>query len=88
METQIEKKQNFPNGNNQIFHQLDNRDFELVIVHPLFDRPEKKVDIENAGPMKVTKATWFALFALRAYLIIIILLAAYRFLVLAGIIKP
>ena len=87
METLMKKNQKLSDGDKLIFHQLDARNIELLVVHPLFDEPEKKVDIENAGPMHVTKATWFALFALRAYLIIIILLAAYRFLVLAGILK-
>lgn len=87
METLIKKNRILSNGDKLMFHQLDDRNIEFLVVHPLFDEPEKKVDIENAGPMHVTKATWFALFTLRAYLIIIILLAAYRFLVLTGILK-
>ena len=81
MEIQVEKKQDI--GTNGQTHVAN---MELVVVHPLFDIPEQKVDIENAGPMHVTKATWFALWALRAYLIIMIVLAIYRFLGLAGII--
>jgi hypothetical protein len=60
---------------------------EYYVVHPLWDEPEIKVDIDNAGPMYVNKATWLALFALRAYLIIMIVLAAYRFMCLAHILK-
>ncbi|HEK19427.1 MULTISPECIES: hypothetical protein [unclassified Mucilaginibacter] len=80
MEALINKKQELP-------HQKDKYKTEFTVVHPLFDKPEQKVDIENAGPMHVTRATWFALFALRAYLLIMILLAVYRFMVLAGILK-
>lgn len=69
------------------FHPENNGKIEFMVVHPLFDKAEQKVDIVNAGPMHVTRATWFALFALRAYLVIMILLAAYRFMVLAGILN-
>jgi hypothetical protein len=83
METLIKENQKLPNSGQVPFH----HQHQLTVVHPLFDKAEQKVDIENAGPMHVTRATWLALFALRAYLIIMILLAAYRFMVLAGILK-
>jgi hypothetical protein len=56
-----------------------------VVVHPLFDKPEKKVDPAAVGPMKMTRMVRFWLIALRAYVIAMIALAFYRTIVLAGV---
>ncbi|HEV3325162.1 MAG TPA: hypothetical protein VG052_06135 [Puia sp.] len=56
-----------------------------LVIHPLWDEPEEKVDADKAGPLKMTPAVRVSLIALRVYLIIIILLAIYRMLQLAGV---
>jgi len=56
-----------------------------VIVHPLFDAPEQKVDVDALGPMNLTRGARWALGSLRFYLIAVILLASYRVLGLAGV---
>jgi hypothetical protein len=58
---------------------------EHLVIHPLWDKPEEKVDSDKAGPLKMTPAVRTSLIALRIYLIIIILLAIYRMLQLAGV---
>ncbi len=57
-----------------------NKNEELVfhVIHPLFDEPEKKADVEALGPMKMTRSVRYSLMALRVYLIAIIVLAFYR----------
>jgi hypothetical protein len=57
------------------------------VVHPLFDKAERKLDPERVGPMHMTPVVKYSLFALRLYLILMILLAFYRVLQLAGVFK-
>jgi len=73
------------NGKNFMFNEssLENHKLHFTVIHPLFDEPEDKCDVENAAPMHITRSVKISLIALRAYLIIIILLAFYRMLVLA-----
>lgn len=49
-----------------------------VVIHPLDDAPETKVDTSNLPPMEMTGAVRFSLLALRAYLLFMLLLVAYR----------
>ncbi len=57
-----------------------NKDEELVfhVIHPLFDEPEEKADVEGLGPMKMTRSVRYSLMALRLYLIAMIALVFYR----------
>jgi hypothetical protein len=48
------------------------------VVHPLFDKGEKKRDPEKVGPMKMTPAVRFSLIALRLYLVLLLGLGGYR----------
>ncbi len=48
------------------------------IVHPLDDVPEEKLYHPGLGRMALTPAVRFSLFALRAYLALMILLVAWR----------
>jgi hypothetical protein len=57
----------------------------FVVVHPLDDLPEEKVDTENLGPMKMTPAVRISLLTLRAYLGLMMLLVLYHVLDLAGL---
>jgi hypothetical protein len=56
----------------------------LVVIHPLDDVQEKKVDTETLGPMALTASVRLSLLSLRAYLLLMMLLVFYRVLVLAG----
>jgi hypothetical protein len=47
------------------------------IVHPLNDLPEQKILIE--GPMRLTKGTKIALFVLRVYLILMLIIVIWKF---------
>jgi hypothetical protein len=57
----------------------------FVVIHPLDDVPEKKVDTETLGPMALTTSVRLSLLSLRAYLLLMMLLVFYRVLVLAWI---
>jgi hypothetical protein len=57
----------------------------FVVVHPLDDVPEAKVDTENLGPMRMTLAVRLSLLSLRAYLALMMLLVFYHVLDLAGL---
>jgi hypothetical protein len=56
-----------------------------VVVHPLDDIPEEKVDTEALGPMPMTASVKWSLISLRAYLLLMIALVFYRVLGLAGL---
>ena len=56
----------------------------FVVVHPLDDLPEEKVDTESLGPMAMTASVRVSLISLRGYLILMMMLVFYRVLVLAG----
>jgi len=57
-----------------------------LVVHPLDDAPEEKVDTEHLGPMRMTKTVRLCLFALRGYLLAMFGLLGFRVLQLAGVI--
>jgi hypothetical protein len=63
-------------------HELTNH---FVVIHPLDDVPEVKVDTENLGPMTMTTSVRLSLLSLRAYLVLMMLLVLYHVLVLAGL---
>jgi hypothetical protein len=56
-----------------------------VVVHPLHDVPEEKVDTANLGPMPMTPTVKYSLMALRAYMVLMVLLVAYHCVDLAGV---
>ncbi len=58
----------------------------FIVVHPLDDVPEEKVDTSSLGPMPMTRSVRYSLMALRAYLIVMGLLVAYHVIDLAGVI--
>ena len=57
-----------------------------LVVHPLEDTPEEKIDTEHLGPMRMTKTVRLCLFALRGYLLAMFGLLGFRVLQLAGVI--
>lgn len=64
--------------------QNDDLSGRFLVVHPLDDLPEEKVDTEKLGPMAMTATVRVSLFSLRAYLILMMLLVFYRVVLLAG----
>jgi hypothetical protein len=56
-----------------------------IVVHPLDDIPEEKVDTKTLGPMPMTISVKISLLALRSYLVIMVLLVLYHVLDLAGL---
>jgi len=57
----------------------------FVVVHPLDDVVEEKVDTSALGPMPVTTSVRLSLMALRGYLVVMMLLVLYHVLDLAGV---
>jgi hypothetical protein len=57
----------------------------FVVVHPLDDVPEEKVDTSNLGRMPMTTSVKISLISLRAYLVLMIGLVFYHVLGLAGL---
>jgi len=57
----------------------------FVVIHPLDDLPEEKVDTEALGPMSMTMSVRISLMSLRAYLVLMMLLVSYRVLTMAGL---
>lgn len=64
-------------------HALNEELERYVVVHPLDDLPEEKVDTESLGPMPMTASVKWSLISLRAYLLLMIALVFYRVLSLA-----
>lgn len=58
---------------------------QFVVIHPLDDAPEQKVDIESLGPMPMTRGVRFSLYSLRGYLVLMMMLVLYHVLHLAGL---
>jgi hypothetical protein len=56
-----------------------------VIVHPLDDVSEEKVNISELAPMPMTTRVRVSLMALRGYLILMMLLVLYHVIDLAGL---
>ena len=66
-------------------HGYDETHDRYVVVHPLDDLPEEKVNTEALGPMPMTASVRWSLISLRAYLVAMIALVFYRVLALAGL---
>ncbi len=57
---------------------MANGKIDHIVVHPLWDEPEEKIDVENARPMNMSLGTRIALSSLQIYLAIIVALSVYR----------
>ena len=64
--------------------QTDELNGHFVVIHPLDDIPEDKVDTEGLGTMPMTASVRISLLSLRAYLLLMMLLVFYRVVILAG----
>jgi len=56
----------------------------FVVVHPLDDVQEAKVETEHLGPMQMTRTVKVCLYALRGDLLLMFGLLAFRVVQLAG----
>jgi hypothetical protein len=65
--------------------ELEELESRFVVIHPLDDVPEEKVDTESLGPMAMTMSVRVSLVSLRAYLVLMVLLVMYHALDLAGL---
>jgi hypothetical protein len=57
---------------------------EFLVIHPLDDVREQKVETSHLGPMPMTPAVRLSLLTLRGYLVLMMLLVLYHALDLAG----
>jgi len=57
---------------------------EFLVIHPLDDVQEEKVETKDLGPIRMTPAVRLSLLALRGYLMAMMLLVLYHALDLAG----
>jgi hypothetical protein len=57
----------------------------FVVIHPLDDAPEPKVDTESLGPLPMTASVRISLLSLRAYLVVMMVLVLYHVLELAKV---
>jgi hypothetical protein len=57
---------------------------EFLVIHPLDDVQEQKIETKHLGPMKMTPAVRISLLVLRGYLVLMMLLVLYHVLDLAG----
>jgi hypothetical protein len=62
---------------------VEERDY--LVIHPLDDIPEQKVETGKLGPMQMTPAVRISLLVLRGYLVLMMLLLLYHVLGLAGL---
>jgi hypothetical protein len=62
--------------------ELNNR---FVVIHPLDDLPEEKVDTGSLGPMPMTAVVRISLLSLRGYLVLMMVLVLYHVMDLAGV---
>jgi len=68
-----------------ITHPMNELSNHFVVVHPLDDVPEEKVDVNSLGPMPMTTSVRLSLYSLRGYLMLMMLLVLYRVLAMAGL---
>lgn len=57
---------------------------QFVVVHPLDDVREEKVDTASLGPMPMTTSVKISLMTLRGYLVLMMLLVLYHVVDLSG----
>jgi len=55
----------------------ENRNY-YVVVHPLDDTPEEKIDTSRLGRMPMTPAVKVSLLSLRVYLLLMLTLVLFR----------
>jgi hypothetical protein len=56
----------------------------FLVIHPLDDIPEQKIDSDHLPPMEITQGVRWSLISLRVYLIFMIALFMYHIIDLAS----
>lgn len=64
---------------------VKDRPRQFLVVHPLDDVAEQKVDTTHLGPMRLTPAVRYSLLALRAYMFLMVAMVCYYVWHLAGV---
>ena len=59
----------------------------FLVIHPLDDAPEVKVNTTSLGPMRMTASVKISLMTLRGYLLMMMLLLLYHVLDVGGLLK-
>lgn len=72
-------------NNDTLRHGFDENRNHYVVVHPLDDTPEEKVNTETLGPMPMTATVKWSLISLRGYLILMLMLVLLHVVQLAGV---
>ena len=57
----------------------------FIVIHPLDDTPEMKLNTAGMGPMRMTTSVKLSLIALRGYLLLMMVLLLYHVLDLSGL---
>jgi len=58
---------------------------DLMVVHPLDDVEEQKIETAHLGPMRMTTTVRVSLLILRGYLVLMMFFVLYHVLDLAGV---
>ncbi|HKS71837.1 MAG TPA: hypothetical protein VJQ82_01495 [Terriglobales bacterium] len=59
----------------------------FIVIHPLDDTPEEKLNTTGMGPMRMTTSVKLSLIALRGYLLLVTILLLYHVLDLSGLLR-
>ena len=54
---------------------MESQENKYLVVHPLDDIPEEKIDVTKLGPIKMTKSVYWSLLLLKVYIIGMVLLS-------------
>jgi hypothetical protein len=68
----------------QLIKTIESEPNYFLVVHPLDDIPEQKIDSDHLPPMEMTQGVRWSLISLRVYLIFMIVLFMYHLIDLAS----
>lgn len=69
---------------NQLIKTVESELNYFLVIHPLDDIPEQKIDSDHLPPMEMTQGVRWSLISLRVYLIFMIALFMYHVIDLAS----
>jgi hypothetical protein len=68
----------------QLIKTVESEPNYFLVIHPLDDIPEQKIDSDHLPPMEMTQGVRWSLISLRVYLILMIALFMYHIIDLAS----
>jgi hypothetical protein len=68
----------------QLIKTVESQPNYFLVIHPLDDIPEQKIDSDHLPPMEMTQGVRWSLISLRVYLILMIALFMYHVIDLAS----